>query len=57
MSAPLLSEAQAVDLLCRDGLAFLFFTDSRSGRGHLLYRRYDADPGLITPVGPGLVTE
>ncbi len=46
---PELSEAAAVDRLCRVGLPYLFFVDSASLRGHLLYRRYDADLGLITP--------
>jgi hypothetical protein len=31
----------------------LFFTDSASGRGRLLYPRYDGDLGLITPIGDG----
>ncbi|MGY4099911.1 sigma 54 modulation/S30EA ribosomal C-terminal domain-containing protein [Nocardia sp. R16R-3T] len=44
-----LSEAAAVDRLCSLGLPYLFFIDSASRRGHLLYRRYDADLGLITP--------
>ncbi|MEV6426372.1 sigma 54 modulation/S30EA ribosomal C-terminal domain-containing protein [Nocardia sp. NPDC051463] len=48
--APELSEAQAVDRLCDAGLPFLLFTDPGDGRGHLLYRRYDADLGLVAPV-------
>lgn len=46
---PELSETAAVDRLCTIGLPFLFFIDPVSRRGHLLYRRYDADLGLITP--------
>ncbi|WP_433522705.1 sigma 54 modulation/S30EA ribosomal C-terminal domain-containing protein [Nocardia pseudovaccinii] len=46
---PELSETAAVDRLCAVGLPFLFFIDPVSRRGNLLYRRYDADLGLITP--------
>ncbi|WP_433599326.1 sigma 54 modulation/S30EA ribosomal C-terminal domain-containing protein [Nocardia sp. CA-135953] len=46
---PELSETAAVDRLCTVGLPFLFFIDPVSRRGNLLYRRYDADLGLITP--------
>lgn len=46
---PELSETAAVDRLCTIGLPYLFFIDPGSRRGHLLYRRYDADLGLITP--------
>ncbi|WP_433713937.1 sigma 54 modulation/S30EA ribosomal C-terminal domain-containing protein [Nocardia sp. CA-084685] len=45
---PELSETAAVDRLCGIGLPYLFFLDSATRRGHLLYRRYDADLGLIT---------
>lgn len=48
--APLLPEAQAIDRLCGDGLPYLFYTAPDNGRGRLLYRRYDTDLGLITPV-------
>ncbi|MTE17285.1 sigma 54 modulation/S30EA ribosomal C-terminal domain-containing protein [Nocardia aurantiaca] len=50
--APALTEARAVQQVCERGLPFLFYTDPDTGRGNLLYRRYDADLGLITP-GPG----
>lgn len=46
---PALPEAEAVKRLCEHGLPFLFFTDLADGRGHLLYRRYDGDLGLISP--------
>ncbi|WP_433685302.1 sigma 54 modulation/S30EA ribosomal C-terminal domain-containing protein [Nocardia sp. CA-119907] len=46
---PVLSEDTAVERLCEHGLPFLFFTDPADGRGHLLYRRYDGDLGLISP--------
>ncbi|MBF6175616.1 sigma 54 modulation/S30EA ribosomal C-terminal domain-containing protein [Nocardia blacklockiae] len=51
--APALTADQAVDHLCSYGMPFLFFTDPASDRGHLLYRRYDADLGLITPAHGG----
>ena len=28
---------------------FVFFVDAKSGRGNVLYRRYDGHYGLITP--------
>ncbi len=46
---PALSEAAAVDRVCEHGLRFLFFTNPVTGRGQLLYLRYDASLGLITP--------
>lgn len=49
--APALPEAAAVRRVCEHGLRFLFFTDPASGRGRLLYPRYDGDLGLITPAG------
>lgn len=45
---PTLTEAGAVEWLCGHGLPFVFFTDAATGRGPLLYRRYDGDLGLIT---------
>ncbi|WP_280276005.1 sigma 54 modulation/S30EA ribosomal C-terminal domain-containing protein [Nocardia wallacei] len=47
--APSLTAEQAVDHLCGHGMPYLFFTDPARERGHLLYRRYDADLGLVTP--------
>ncbi|GGK63305.1 hypothetical protein GCM10011591_39490 [Nocardia camponoti] len=49
-ATPSLYEKQAVHRLCHHGLPFLFFTDSDTGRGHLLYRRYDGDLTLIIPL-------
>ncbi|MBS4730683.1 sigma 54 modulation/S30EA ribosomal C-terminal domain-containing protein [Mycobacterium sp. SM1] len=46
---PVLSETAAVER-AREGLRFLFFTDPETGRGRLLYPRYDGNLGLITPV-------
>ena len=31
-------------------LVWVFFRDADSGRGHVLYRRYDGHYGLIVPV-------
>ncbi|QIS11337.1 sigma 54 modulation/S30EA ribosomal C-terminal domain-containing protein [Nocardia arthritidis] len=45
------TETEATLRLCAYGLPYLFYTDRDTGRGHLLYRRYDADLGLIVPVG------
>ncbi|QIS11126.1 sigma 54 modulation/S30EA ribosomal C-terminal domain-containing protein [Nocardia arthritidis] len=46
-SAPTLSERSAAERLCRAGMPFLFFTDADSGRGRLLYRRYDGDLAVV----------
>lgn len=34
------------------GERFLFFADASTGRGKVLYHRYDGHYGLITPAGP-----
>ncbi|MGW4066388.1 sigma 54 modulation/S30EA ribosomal C-terminal domain-containing protein [Nocardia grenadensis] len=47
--APPLTEAGAVARLCKYGLPFLFYTDPGTGRGRLLYRRYDTDLALVLP--------
>ncbi|MGA6207336.1 sigma 54 modulation/S30EA ribosomal C-terminal domain-containing protein [Nocardia testacea] len=47
--APPLTEAGAVARLCEHGLPFLFYTDPGTGRGRLLYRRYDTDLALVLP--------
>jgi ribosome-associated translation inhibitor RaiA len=49
--ALLLSVFEAMDQLDGTGRPFLFYADPGSGRGHLLYRRYDGHYGLITPAG------
>lgn len=41
----------AVNRLELAGLPFVFFVNSASGRGCLLYHRYDGHYGLITPAG------
>ncbi|HLS77303.1 MAG TPA: sigma 54 modulation/S30EA ribosomal C-terminal domain-containing protein [Nocardia sp.] len=47
--APELTEIEAVERLCGHGLPVLFFTDARTGRGKLLYRRYDGDLSIVVP--------
>lgn len=46
---PTLSREAAVERLDDGGEPFVFFVDAQSGRGHVLYRRYDGHYGLITP--------
>lgn len=46
---PVLTEVDAVTRMCEHSLRFLFFTDSNTGRGQLLYPRYDGSLGLIAP--------
>lgn len=46
---PVLTRQQAARWLADGWLPFLFFTDHDTGRGNLLYRRYDGDLGLVTP--------
>ncbi|GGM71920.1 hypothetical protein ACFFX1_27880 [Dactylosporangium sucinum] len=48
---PVLDRDAAAEHLCAGWLPFLFFTDRASGRGNLLYRRYDGTLGLIRPEG------
>lgn len=47
-AAPTLSEAEAIDRLNVSGEPFLFYLDPESGRGRVLYLRYDGHYGLIT---------
>ena len=51
--APVLTEAAAVRRMREHRSRSLFFTDPASGRGELLYPRYDGNLGLIAPVGGG----
>lgn len=46
---PTLTASHAADRLAEHELPFIFYTDLATKRGHLLYRRYDGDLGLITP--------
>ncbi|MEQ4724303.1 sigma 54 modulation/S30EA ribosomal C-terminal domain-containing protein [Nonomuraea sp. B19D2] len=47
--APVLSVSEAVECLEATGMPFIFFADASTGRGSLLYHRYDGHYGLITP--------
>ena len=47
--APRLTVAEAAARLEATGQAFLFFVDDQTGRGNLIYHRYDGDYGLVTP--------
>jgi ribosome-associated translation inhibitor RaiA len=47
--APRLTVAEARKQLDATGLPFLFFAEPASGRGRVLYRRYDGHYGLIRP--------
>jgi hypothetical protein len=46
---PVLTRLQAARWLADGWLPFLFFTDHDTGRGNLLYRRYDGNLGLVAP--------
>ncbi len=48
-TTPTLTADYAAHRLAEAWLPFLFYTDLGTGRGHLLYRRYDGDLGLIRP--------
>lgn len=48
--APVLTVAEARKQLDATGLPFLFFAEPTSGRGRVLYRRYDGHYGLVRPV-------
>jgi ribosome-associated translation inhibitor RaiA len=49
--APLLTVAEARKQLDATGLPFLFFAEPATGRGRVLYRRYDGHYGLVRPAG------
>jgi hypothetical protein len=49
--APVLSQAQAEELLDNTDAPFVFFEAEATGRGNVLYHRYDGHYGLITPAG------
>lgn len=50
--APRLSEPEAAARLEALGQPFLFFVNSRTSRGNLIYHRYNGHYGLITPAAP-----
>ena len=47
--APVLQVAEAMDHLVLSGRPFVFFRDAATGRGCVLYQRYDGHFGLVTP--------
>ena len=47
--APRMTLPQARNELAALEAPFLFFTDEDTGRGNVLYRRYDGDYGLVVP--------
>jgi hypothetical protein len=49
--APVLDLAAAKRRLDVTSLPFAFFADAETGRGNVLYHRYDGHYGLITPAG------
>jgi len=49
MPAPRLSVTEAAARLEAAGQSFLFFVNAGTGRGNLIYHRYDGNYGLITP--------
>jgi ribosome-associated translation inhibitor RaiA len=48
-AAPRLSAAQAIARLDATGQPFLFFVNTETGRGNLIYHRYDGHYGLTSP--------
>jgi ribosome-associated translation inhibitor RaiA len=46
---PELTVPDAVELLDATGEPFVFFADATTGRGNVVYRRYDGNYGLVTP--------
>jgi len=49
VDVPVMSTHQAIERLAATGERFVFFADAASGRGHVVYRRYDGRYGLISP--------
>jgi ribosome-associated translation inhibitor RaiA len=49
--APRLPVEEATERLEAMGQPFLFFADTRTGRGSLIYHRYDGHYGLVLPAG------
>lgn len=51
LPVPTLTVAVAADLLEESGEQFTFFIDAASGRGSVIYHRYDGHYGLLVPAG------
>jgi ribosome-associated translation inhibitor RaiA len=49
LAAPRLAFPDAAERLDATGQPFIFFVDPRTGRGRLIYHRYDGHYGLIVP--------
>lgn len=49
IAAPRLAPSEARKELDALDSPFMFFADEDTGRGNVLYRRYDGDYGLIVP--------
>jgi ribosome-associated translation inhibitor RaiA len=47
--APVLALDEAIDRVSTDGERFVFFVNSATGRGNVIYRRHDGHYGLIAP--------
>jgi len=47
--APVLTRAEAIRRLDLTGLPFVFYANPQTGRGAVVYHRYDGHYGLITP--------
>jgi hypothetical protein len=54
---PRLAPAAAAGRLEALGQPFVFFVDSDTGHGSLIYHRYDGHYGLVTSAGPESRTE
>jgi hypothetical protein len=46
---PTLTEAEAIEALEVADAPFVFFTDADTGRGRVVYRRYDGHYGIVEP--------
>ena len=53
LPAPRLTVREAAGRLEATGLPFTFFVDAGTGRGSVLYHRYDGHYGLLVPPEPG----
>lgn len=54
---PVLTDEEASARLCLGGVPYLFFIDAETGLGHLLYRRFDGDLGMVRPVSEDRAAE
>jgi len=49
VAPPALTVPEAMQLLDLDGERLVFFANAATGRGNVLYRRFDGHYGLVTP--------